>query len=229
MAERKCATSHKSGSQFVQVVRLPPPFTRYTYAAFPTPLDVSQGLFQNYREVSAGEGWEPTPDNFAFMVCCHVNETGEKAPGAGKAFLWRMNHPLRGRGNTGLPPATRHGPAPRGLPGGVPRRDTTEMRHCVYSYGNKCAAGTSRIFSIQDESGKRLATAEITRDVKSWNAAQVRGYMNARVDATIHAAAKTLAAEYQEASSLSPSPGNSLWWVNAEKGRRTTPPSRQGG
>jgi len=77
---------------------------RYTYAAFLTPLDVAQGLFKRYREYAAEDGWEPEPDKFAFMICCHVNETEEKAQEAGKAFMWRMNYPLRGPREYWSPP-----------------------------------------------------------------------------------------------------------------------------
>jgi alkanesulfonate monooxygenase SsuD/methylene tetrahydromethanopterin reductase-like flavin-dependent oxidoreductase (luciferase family) len=59
-------------------------------------LDVAEKLFQTYRDYAAADGWEPGPEKFAFMICCHVNETDEKAQEAGKAFLWRMNYPLRG-------------------------------------------------------------------------------------------------------------------------------------
>ena len=65
---------------------------RYTYAAFLTPLDVAEKLFQTYQDYAATDGWEPGPEKFAFMICCHVNETDEKAQEAGKAFLWRMNY-----------------------------------------------------------------------------------------------------------------------------------------
>jgi len=77
---------------------------RYTYAAFLTPLNVAQKLFQHYREEAAAEGWEPGPDRFAFMICCHVNDTEEKAQEAGKAFMWRMGHPLRGPKEYWAPP-----------------------------------------------------------------------------------------------------------------------------
>jgi alkanesulfonate monooxygenase SsuD/methylene tetrahydromethanopterin reductase-like flavin-dependent oxidoreductase (luciferase family) len=86
---------------------------RYTYAAFLTPLEVAKGLFQRYREYAAEDGWEPGPDKFAFMICCHVNETEEKAQQAGKAFMWRMNYPLRGPREYWSPPGymTRAGAA----------------------------------------------------------------------------------------------------------------------
>ena len=77
---------------------------RYTYAAFLTPLNVAEDLFQRYREHAREDGWEPGPDKFAFMLCCHVNDTEEKAQEAGKAFLWRMGHPLRGPREYWAPP-----------------------------------------------------------------------------------------------------------------------------
>ncbi len=67
-------------------------------------MDVAEGLFQRYREFAVAEGWEPGPDKFAFMICCHVNDTEEKAQEAGKAFLWRMNYPLRGPREYWSPP-----------------------------------------------------------------------------------------------------------------------------
>ena len=77
---------------------------RYTYAAFLTPIDVAQGLFQQYREHAAADGWEPGPDKFAFMICCHVNETDEKAQESGKEFLWRFGYPLQGPKEYWSPP-----------------------------------------------------------------------------------------------------------------------------
>ena len=50
------------------------------------------------------DGWEPGPDKFAFMICCHINDTEEKAQEAGKASLWRMNYPLRGPREYWSPP-----------------------------------------------------------------------------------------------------------------------------
>ena len=77
---------------------------RYTYAAFLTPLEVAKNLFARYREYAAADGWEPGPEKFAFMICAHVNDTDEKAQEAGKAFLWRMNYPLRGPREYWSPP-----------------------------------------------------------------------------------------------------------------------------
>jgi len=77
---------------------------RYTYAAFLTPLDVAEQLFQLYSKHAAEDGYTPTSDNFAFMVCCHVNDTDEKAQEEAKHFLWRMRHPLRGPREYWSPP-----------------------------------------------------------------------------------------------------------------------------
>jgi alkanesulfonate monooxygenase SsuD/methylene tetrahydromethanopterin reductase-like flavin-dependent oxidoreductase (luciferase family) len=69
---------------------------RYTYAAFLTPLEVAEDLFKLYHKHAEEVGYTPGPENFAFMVCCHVNDTDEKAQEEGRHFLWRMGHPLRG-------------------------------------------------------------------------------------------------------------------------------------
>jgi len=76
----------------------------YTYAAFLTALDRAKQLFGNYRELAAQDGWEAGPDKFAFMICAHVNETDEKAQETGKAFMWRMGHPLKGPKEYWAPP-----------------------------------------------------------------------------------------------------------------------------
>jgi alkanesulfonate monooxygenase SsuD/methylene tetrahydromethanopterin reductase-like flavin-dependent oxidoreductase (luciferase family) len=68
---------------------------RYTYAAFLTPLDVAEDLFKLYHKHAEEVGYTPGAENFAFMVCCHVNDTDARAQEEGKHFLWRMGHPLR--------------------------------------------------------------------------------------------------------------------------------------
>jgi len=77
---------------------------RYTYAAFLTPLNVAKDLFDIYRETAAEDGWEPGSDKFAFMICCHVNDTDEKAYEEGKHFLWRMRRPIEGPREYFAPP-----------------------------------------------------------------------------------------------------------------------------
>jgi alkanesulfonate monooxygenase SsuD/methylene tetrahydromethanopterin reductase-like flavin-dependent oxidoreductase (luciferase family) len=77
---------------------------RYTYAAFLTPLDVAEDLFKLYHKHAEEVGYTPGPEHFAFMVCCHVNDTDAKAQEEGKHFLWRMGHPLRGPQEYWAPP-----------------------------------------------------------------------------------------------------------------------------
>ena len=77
---------------------------RYTYAAFLTQLDVAQRLLELYRQHAEQEGYTPTSDNFAFMICSFVADTDEKAQEEGKHFLWRMGHPLRGPREYWSPP-----------------------------------------------------------------------------------------------------------------------------
>jgi alkanesulfonate monooxygenase SsuD/methylene tetrahydromethanopterin reductase-like flavin-dependent oxidoreductase (luciferase family) len=77
---------------------------RYTYAAFLTPLEVAADLFKLYHKHAEDAGYTPGPENFAFMVCCHVNDTDDKAQEEGRHFLWRMGHPLRGPQEYWAPP-----------------------------------------------------------------------------------------------------------------------------
>ena len=76
----------------------------YTYAAFLTRMDQARNLFANYRKHANEAGWEPEPEKFAFMICAHVNDTDEKAQESGKAFMWRMGHPLKGPREYWSPP-----------------------------------------------------------------------------------------------------------------------------
>ncbi len=77
---------------------------RYPYAAFLTPLDVAENLFGLYREYAAADGWEPGPEQFAFMVNCFVADTEEKAQETGKEFIWRMRRPVAGPREYWSPP-----------------------------------------------------------------------------------------------------------------------------
>ena len=102
---------------------------RYTYAAFLTPLEVAKNLFARYREYAAADGWEPGPEQFAFMICCHVNDTDAKAQEAGRAFLWRMNYPLRGPREYWSPP----GYASRAGAAAVAARRPTPLHELSYA------------------------------------------------------------------------------------------------
>jgi alkanesulfonate monooxygenase SsuD/methylene tetrahydromethanopterin reductase-like flavin-dependent oxidoreductase (luciferase family) len=68
----------------------------YTYVAFLTDLAVTQELFGIYRSAAAEVGYEPTPDNFGYLLCCYVAETQEKADEEARHFIWRMGPTLRG-------------------------------------------------------------------------------------------------------------------------------------
>jgi hypothetical protein len=77
------------------------------------------------------------------------------------------------------------------------------MRHCVGSYADACAQGHSRIFSLRDADGKRLATLEIkpekSRGEVSWPIAQLRGVCNDLVvDPRALALADLVARRYAE-------------------------------
>ena len=56
-------------------------------------------------------------------------------------------------------------------------QESLEMLHCVISYGESCARGGSRIFSIRRD-GQRLATGEIRLELGEWQPAQVRAVKN---------------------------------------------------
>ena len=76
----------------------------YTYAAFLVPMEATVRLYDAYREHAAEAGYEATPDNFAYMVCCVCADTDEEAQEIGKHYLWRMGHPLRGPVEYWAPP-----------------------------------------------------------------------------------------------------------------------------
>ena len=68
----------------------------YTYVAFLTPLDVTEDLFQIYRTTAAEKGYEPSPDNFGYLLCCYVADTQEEADEQARHFIWRMGTTTRG-------------------------------------------------------------------------------------------------------------------------------------
>jgi len=80
------------------------------------------------------------------------------------------------------------------------------MRHCVGSYAKSCAKGISRIFSLRDEQGNRLATLDIRRRGEAgpnggplWFADQLRGPLNATIsDTRVLALADSVVENYAE-------------------------------
>lgn len=75
------------------------------------------------------------------------------------------------------------------------------MHHCVAGYDARClnVYRPSRLFSVRDEQGARVATAEIVRVQDQWQATQVRGYCNAHVSAAINKASQEIAKLYTKA------------------------------
>ena len=78
-------------------------------------------------------------------------------------------------------------------------QETIAMRHCVYSYADQCARGTSRIFSII-ERDQHAGTVELTREGGRWTVAQIRGRANARLQLSDKNATEKLLEAYVEAT-----------------------------
>ena len=77
---------------------------QYTYVAFLAPVDVTADLFDYYREVASEEGYEPSPDNFGYLICCYVGETEEEAQREAQHFVWRMGPTGRAPRHLLVPP-----------------------------------------------------------------------------------------------------------------------------
>lgn len=76
-----------------------------------------------------------------------------------------------------------------------------EQRHCIGTYVNACASGSSRVFSLRQH-GKRTATLELQRRHDgSWRMVQIRGKANSVVrDPALLAAADQVAQAYADAA-----------------------------
>ena len=68
----------------------------YTYVAFLTPLDVTEDLFQIYRDAAAEANQQVTKNNFGYLLCCYVANSQEEADEQAKHFIWRMGTTTRG-------------------------------------------------------------------------------------------------------------------------------------
>ena len=73
--------------------------------------------------------------------------------------------------------------------------ESARMGHCVYSYADRCAQGTSRIFSVSKD-GRRLATAEIIWNGTSWRPTQTRAQGNHNAPNAVHNIMITVALNY---------------------------------
>jgi hypothetical protein len=74
-----------------------------------------------------------------------------------------------------------------------------EQRHCIGTYANACASGSTRVFSLRRD-GKRTATIELQRNHDgSWRMVQIRGKANTVVhDAAALDAAHRVAQVYSD-------------------------------
>lgn len=61
------------------------------------------------------------------------------------------------------------------------RAEGRAMKHCVGHYDELCHRGLARVFSIQDMSGNRVATASLIWLDDYWHLEQVKGHENAEV------------------------------------------------
>ena len=89
-------------------------------------------------------------------------------------------------------------------------QESTRMDHCVIGYGDDCASGNSRIFSITKE-GRNLATVELAKRTGRWKAAQVRGQYNHPVNQETQNVAQDLAKRYQKAAAQH---SDKFWWTD---------------
>ena len=95
--------------------------------------------------------------------------------------------------------------------------EATAMLHCVLGYGDKCADGDSRIFSILKD-GKHKGTLEIHKNSVRWNVAQARGLHNHPLDPETDRAAEALAQAYTLAWQSNPNSHES-WQTPAPPGQ----------
>ena len=75
-------------------------------------------------------------------------------------------------------------------------QESIAMGHCVFSYGDRCGAGVSRIFSLRRK-GERIATGEIVQMPGGWTVSQVRSHGNRQAAEDAHAAMREIAALYE--------------------------------
>lgn len=91
--------------------------------------------------------------------------------------------------------------------------ESKALGHCVITYGERCANGKSRIFSIRNN-GKNIATSEISPNLSGWTPVQTRGPHNHPVDQRVYEAMQQVAHLYNEADQLTPQVN--YWWVDAK-------------
>ena len=66
------------------------------------------------------------------------------------------------------------------------RAEGRAMRHCVGNYDELCHQGLARVFSMQDFTGRRVATASLIWRDDYWHLDQIKGPSNAEVQESEH-------------------------------------------
>ena len=100
-------------------------------------------------------------------------------------------------------------------------QNSLDMEHCAVIYGRSCAQGTSRIFSISDSNGNKLATTEIQPHTDTWIPTQTRGKKNHPVSDDLNAVAQRLGHHYQEVQEVQETQNPQQtrpWWVHLQTG-----------
>ena len=82
-------------------------------------------------------------------------------------------------------------------------QESLELDHCVIHYGERCAQGSSRIFSIT-RGERHLATVELVHEHRGWMPIQVRGFRNQPVSDELRALARRAAEAYGRADRQEP-------------------------
>ena len=89
-------------------------------------------------------------------------------------------------------------------------RESLKMSHCVIQYGRQCSNHTSRIFSI-GMNGRKIATAEITKNLHRWDTLQAKGPHNHPVSDEVEQLAARIAELYSEKHSTAPERHEKTW------------------
>ena len=82
-------------------------------------------------------------------------------------------------------------------------QESLAMNHCIIHYGERCAHGKSRIFSITRGS-QHIASVELILEHRGWIPIQVRGFRNCAVTEEVWVAARHLAEVYNRAGVREP-------------------------
>ena len=85
----------------------------YPYMNLGALIDVTEDMKQTYIDTARETGYKAGPEHFGYQLYALVADTDEKAQELGKAFMWTMDHRMRGPREHNDPPGyqTRRGQA----------------------------------------------------------------------------------------------------------------------